>query len=601
MSDKPSETPSNPTAAFDPERNAQMFTDFAERTQRIMSAFMERQKMGDNYSVVDPMQVSNMFMEAATKMMSDPAKFAAAQGELMQGYADLWQATAKRMMGEEAAPVVEPAKDDRRFKDSAWTDEAVFDHIKQSYLLASNWLTTQIREVDDVDDKTREKLEFYTRQWVDAMSPTNFAATNPKVLKTASETNGENLIKGLDQLLTDMERGKGELRISMTDADAFELGKNVAVSEGKVVYQNDMMQLLQYAPSTKKVAKRPLLIVPPWINKFYILDLQPKNSLIKWAVDQGHTVFVISWVNPDEKHVDKGFEDYMLEGPLAAMEAIKLATGEKDLNVIGYCIGGTLTASTLAYLAAAKDTRVKSATFLTTMVDFSEPGELGVFIDEEQLERLDKHMDQHGFLDGQHMSQVFNLMRDNDLIWSFVINNYLMGREPMAFDLLYWNSDNTRMPKMMHSLYLRKMYLENKLVEPGGISLGGVPIDLTTIKTPVYWLSTKDDHIAPWKSTYKATQIYKGPKKFVLSASGHIAGVINPPDANKYCYWTNTKTPADPDEFFDGSKQHDGSWWPDWQKWIKKYSGDQVDARVPGDGDLEVIEDAPGSYVKVRL
>ena len=588
-------------AAFDPERNAQLFKDFTERSQRIMNSFMERQKMDGNYSVIDPVQVGSMFMDAATKMMSDPAKFAAAQTQLMQGYADLWQATAKRMSGEEVDPIVEPSPGDRRFKDSAWSDEAVFDHIKQSYLLASNWLTDQVRDVDDVDDKTREKLAFYTRQWVDAMSPTNFAVTNPKVLKTASETNGESLIKGLDQLLGDLEKGKGDLRISMTDTEAFELGKNVAVSEGKVIYQNDMMQLLQYAPSTKKVAKRPLLIVPPWINKFYILDLQPKNSLIKWAVDQGHTVFVISWVNPDEKHADKGFEDYMLEGPLAAMEAMALATGEKDLNVIGYCIGGTLTASTLAYLAAAKDTRIKSATFLTTMVDFSEPGELGVFIDEEQLERLEEHMDKQGYLDGQHMSQVFNLMRDNDLIWSFVVNNYLMGREPMAFDLLYWNSDNTRMPKMMHSLYLRKMYLQNKLVEPGGITLGGVPIDLSTIKTPVYWLSTKDDHIAPWTSTYKATQIYKGPKKFVLSASGHIAGVINPPVANKYCYWTNPKIPEDPDAFFDGAKQHDGSWWPDWQKWVKKYAGGEVDARVPGDGKLEPIQDAPGSYVNVRI
>jgi len=587
--------------AFDPERNAQLFKDFTERSQRIMNSFMERQNMDGNYSVIDPVQVGNMFMDAATKMMSDPAKFAAAQTQLMQGYADLWQATAKRMSGEEVDPVVEPGPGDRRFKDSAWSDEAVFDHIKQSYLLASNWLTDQVRDVDDVDEKTREKLSFYTRQWVDAMSPTNFAMTNPKVLKTASETNGESLIKGLDHLLSDLEKGKGDLRISMTDTEAFELGKNVAVSEGKVIYQNDMMQLLQYAPSTKKVAKRPLLIVPPWINKFYILDLQPKNSLIKWAVDQGHTVFVISWINPDEKHADKGFEDYMLEGPLAAMEAMALATGQKELNIIGYCIGGTLTASTLAYLTAAKDTRVKSATFLTTMVDFSEPGELGVFIDEEQLERLEEHMDKQGYLDGQHMSQVFNLMRDNDLIWSFVVNNYLMGREPMAFDLLYWNSDNTRMPKMMHSLYLRKMYLQNKLVEPGGITLGGVPIDLSTIKTPVYWLSTKDDHIAPWKSTYMATQIYKGPKRFVLSASGHIAGVINPPVSNKYCYWTNPKTPEDADTFFEGAKQHDGSWWPDWQKWVKKYANGEVDARVPGDGKLDAIEDAPGSYVKVRL
>lgn len=596
MSDK------NKTAQpYDPERTAAIYKDFAERSQRIVNAFLDRQSKGETYAVADPVEIGRMFMDASAKLMSDPAKFAEAQANLIKGYADLWQATAKRMSGEEAEPVAVPARDDRRFKDDAWSEEAVFDFIKQSYLLSSNWLMNQYDGIDDIDNKTREKLQFYTRQWVDALSPTNFVATNPKVLRTAAETNGENLIKGLDQLLSDLERGKGELRISMTDTEAFELGKNVAVSPGKVVYQNDMMQLLQYNPSTETVAKRPLLIVPPWINKFYVLDLQPRNSFIKWAVDQGHTVFVISWVNPDKRHADKGFEDYMLEGPLAAMGAIEAATGESDINVVGYCIGGTLTAATLAFLAEAGDTRIKSATFLTTMVDFSEPGELGVFIDEEQLRRLEEHMETQGFLDGQYMSQVFNMMRDNDLIWSFVVNNYLLGREPMAFDLLYWNSDNTRMPKMMHSLYLRKMYMENKLVEPGGITMAGVPIDLSKIKVPVYWLSTKDDHIAPWESTYKATQIYKGTKRFVLSASGHIAGVINPPVANKYCYWTNAKTPADPEAFFDGAKQHDGSWWTDWQKWVKKYAGDNVPARTPGDGDLEPLEDAPGSYVKVKL
>ena len=571
-------------------------------TEKIVNAFLERQKSGESYAVADPVEIGKMFMDASMKMMSNPQKFAEQQAKLMQGYADLWQATAKRMAGEEdVKPVIEPARDDRRFKDDAWSEEAVFDYIKQSYLLTSDWLQAQVSDVDDMDEKTREKLKFYTRQFVDALSPSNFVATNPKVLKAAAETKGENLIKGLDPLLKDLERGQGELRISMTDTEAFELGTNVAVTPGKVVYQNDLIQLLQYAPTTEKVAKRPLLIVPPWINKFYILDLQPKNSFIKWATDQGHTVFVISWINPDERYADKQFEDYMLEGPLAAMDAIKDATGEKDVNVIGYCIGGTLTAATLAYMAAKGDGRVKSATFFTTMVDFSDPGELGVFIDEGQLQRLDEHMEKKGYLDGQYMSQVFNMMRDNDLIWSFVINNYLLGREPMAFDLLYWNSDNTRMPKMMHSLYLRKMYLQNKLVEPGGITLDGVPIDLSTIKTPVYWLSTKDDHIAPWKSTYAATQLYKGPKRFVLSASGHIAGVINPPAANKYCFWTNTKTPADPDAFFESAKQHDGSWWPDWQKWIKKYAGGEIAARKPGDGKLKVIEDAPGSYVKVRI
>ncbi len=602
MTDK--ETSSDKSKPFDlsdTERNAEMYSAFAERTQRIVATFLDRQRSGDVYSVADPASLMNMFADATAKMIADPAKFAEAQSELIRSYADLWQTTAKRLSGEAADPVIEPKPGDRRFKDDAWSEDAVFDHIKQSYLLASDWLDRQYGEVDGLDGKTRDKLKFYTRQWLEAMSPTNFVATNPKVLKAAADTGGENLVKGLDHLLGDLEKGQGELRITMTDTDAFELGKNVATTPGKIVYQNELMQLIQYAPATETVAKRPLLIVPPWINKFYILDLQPKNSFIKWAVEQGHTVFVISWVNPDASLADMGFEDYMRLGPLAALDAIERATGETDANVIGYCIGGTLTAATLAYLKARGDDRIKSVTFFTTMVDFSEPGELGVFIDEEQLARLDAHMEKYGFLDGRYMSQVFNMMRGNDLIWSFVVNNYLLGREPLAFDLLYWNSDNTRMPKMMHSLYLRKMYLENKLVEPGGITMLGVPIDLSSVDVPVYWLSTKDDHIAPWQATYKATQIYKGPKRFVLSASGHIAGVINPPMADKYCYWTHSRTPANPETYLEKAKRHEGSWWPDWQKWVAKHTGGQVPARTPGDRELSVIEDAPGSYVAVRV
>lgn len=589
------------TPTFDLEKNAELYRQFAERTQRIIAKFLERQKNGEAYSVADPMDIYGMFADATAKMLSDPAKFAEAQSQLMKSYADLWQATAKRLSGEAVDPVIAPAPGDKRFKDDVWSEDAVFDFIKQSYLLASDWMDKQYGAVEGVDAKTRDKLKFYTRQWIEATSPTNFAATNPKVLKAAADTGGENLLKGLDHLLGDLEKGEGELRITMTDADAFELGQNVATTPGKIVYQNDLMQLIQYTPTTDAVARRPLLIVPPWINKFYILDLQPKNSFIRWAVEQGHTVFVISWVNPDESLADMGFEDYMRLGPLAALDAIEEATGETEVNAIGYCIGGTLTASTLAYMKAKGDERIKSVTFFTTMVDFSEPGELGVFIDDAQLDRLDAHMEKHGYLDGQYMSQVFNMMRGNDLIWSFVINNYLMGREPLAFDLLYWNSDNTRMPKMMHSLYLRKMYLENKLIEAGGITLLDTPIDLSRIDVPVYWLSTKDDHIAPWEATYKATQIYKGPKRFVLSASGHIAGVINPPAAHKYCYWTHARTPADPKAFLEKAKQNEGSWWPDWQKWVAKHAGGTVAARAPGDGKLNVLEDAPGSYVRVRV
>jgi polyhydroxyalkanoate synthase len=458
-----------------------------------------------------------------------------------------------------------------------------------------------VKDVDGLDDHTAKKVDFYTRQFVDAMAPSNFVMTNPEVLRATVESRGENLLKGLNNLLDDLERGKGNLSIKMTDYDAFKVGENIAVTPGKVVYQNDLIQLLQYTPTTEKVFETPLLIVPPWINKFYILDLRPKNSFIKWAVDQGHTVFVISWVNPDETLAAKDFADYMREGTLAAMDAIEKATGQKQVDAIGYCLGGTLLTCTLAYLAAKGEDRVKSATFFTTMTDFKEPGELGVFIDEEQLAALEDKMSLHGYLDGRDMATTFNMMRANDLIWSFVVNNYLLGKDPFPFDLLYWNSDSTRMPAAMHSFYLRKMYQENKLIEAGGIELNGVKIDLSTIKTPIYMLSTREDHIAPWQSTYALTQHVSGPVKFVLSASGHIAGVVNPPAANKYCYWTNTKKPKNPDVWIAGATEEPGSWWTDWQKWVEKFAGKQIEPRQPGAGKLKVIEEAPGAYVKNRL
>ena len=588
--------------SIDPEKLSKAMQDFAERGQRIAEAFIKRQENHDGYQVPDPVVVSKAFLELAQQLMSNPAKIVETQAKLWNDYAELWQATAKRMTGEETEAVAEPEPGDRRFQDQAWSDQVVFDFIKQSYLLTSDWMQNTVRDVDGLDDKTAQKVQFYTRQWIDALSPTNFVATNPVVLRETAESGGENLLDGMENLLSDLEKGRGELKISMTDEAAFTLGENIASSPGKVVFENELMQLIQYEPTTKKVRATPLLIVPPWINKFYVLDLQPKNSFIKWNVDQGNTVFVISWVNPDAKLSEKSFDDYMLDGPVAALGAIEKATGQKKANIVGYCIGGTLTASTLAYMAAKKDDRIKSATFLTTMVDFSEPGELGVFIDEEQLDLMEEHMRQKGYLDGSHMSTVFNMMRDNDLIWSFVVNNYLMGRRPLPFDLLYWNSDSTRMPVMMHNYYLRNMYLKNQLIEQDSLSLGGEPIDLRKIKTPTYILSTIDDHIAPWKSTYSATDLYSGPKRFVLSASGHIAGVVNPPEKEKYCYWTNAKLPKDPEKWQEDAKYHKGSWWPDWDKWLKKHAGaNDVKARQPGDGKLKAIEDAPGSYVKVRL
>jgi polyhydroxyalkanoate synthase len=499
------------------------------------------------------------------------------------------------MMGEPAPAVIAEDQKDKRFKDDAWRENEVFDFIRQSYLLSARYMQGLVHDAEGMDDKTAQKVDFYTRQFVDAMSPTNFVMTNPEVLRRTAETGGENLLKGLSNLLSDLERGQGNLRIRMTDESKFKVGENIAVTPGKVVYQNDLMQLIQYTPTTENVLKRPLLILPPWINKFYILDLRPKNSFIRWAVDQGHTVFMVSWVNPDERLAEKGFEDYMLEGPYAALEAIEKATGEKSVNAIGYCLGGTLLSATLAHMATKRDTRIKSATFFTTMVDFAESGELGVFIDEEQLNALEAKMQKRGFLEGREMATTFNMLRANDLIWSFVVNNYLLGQDPFPFDLLYWNDDSTRMPARMHSFYLRRMYQQNDLIKPGGIELLSVKLDLRKIKLPTYILSTREDHIAPWASTYRATQTYGGDIRFVLAASGHIAGVVNPPDAGKYSHWVNTTLPPSPEAWFAGATELAGSWWPDWQRWVTGQEAAQVPARQP----KNAIEDAPGSYVQV--
>jgi polyhydroxyalkanoate synthase len=590
----------------DPVELSKTMTRIADRSQRLVTEFLRRQTNGGggggpSMGHADPLNIGRTFFEMTARMMADPAKLMQAQMNLWQDYLKLWQSTTRRMMGHESEPVIEPAKDDRRFKHEAWTENQLFDFIKQSYLLTARWMQSTVRDVEGLDDKTAKKVDFYTRQFVDAMAPSNFVMTNPEVLKATMESGGENLVKGLENLLKDLERGKGRLSISMTDIEAFKVGQNIAVTPGQVIYQNELMQLLQYEPVTESVAKRPLLILPPWINKYYILDLRPTNSFIKWAVEQGHTVFMASWVNPDESLARKTFEDYMVEGPLAALDAIEQATGEREVNVIGYCLGGTLLAATLAWMAAKKDNRFKSATFLTTMVDFTEPGELGVFIDEEQLTALEEKMEKRGYLEGHDMATTFNMLRANDLIWSFVVNNYLLGKDPFPFDLLYWNADSTRMPAEMHSFYLRKMYQENLLMKPGGITLKGVPLDLRKIATPSYILSTKEDHIAPWRSAYAATQLYKGPKKFVLSASGHIAGVVNPPSANKYCHWTSDELPPQPEQWLGQAQQHPGSWWPDWQRWVAEFSGGQVPARKPGDGKLKPIEPAPGSYVKVMV
>jgi polyhydroxyalkanoate synthase subunit PhaC len=583
----------------DPAELSKQIAEIAGKSQQLVAEFLTRQGREDGVGMADSVGIGTAFLEMTARMMADPSRLVQAQLSLWNDYLTLWQRTAQRFLGGDAQPMIEPSAGDRRFRDAAWTENTLFDFIKQSYLLTARWMQSTVRDVEGIDERTARKVDFYTRQFVDALAPSNFLMTNPEALRATIETKGENLLDGLKNLLDDLERGKGHLAIKMTDMEAFRIGENIAVTPGKVVYQNDLMQLLQYEPATENVKRRPLLIIPPWINKFYILDLRPSNSYIRWAVSQGHTVFVISWVNPDEHLAAKTFTDYMLEGPLVALDAIEQATGERDANVIGYCLGGTLLASTLAYMAVKRDNRIKSATYLVTMVDFAEAGELSVFIDEEQLSALEERMNTKGYLEGRDMATTFNMLRANDLIWSFVVNNYLLGKSPFPFDLLYWNADSTRMPAAMHSFYLRNMYQENLLVKPGGITLDGVPIDLRKIQTPSFLLSTREDHIAPWRSTYSATQIYRGPVKFVLSASGHIAGVVNPP-GGKYGHWENDKNPLTSEEWLASATTHPDSWWPLWERWISQYAGGEVPARHPGDGKLKPIEDAPGSYVKVR-
>ena len=584
----------------DPKVIGRSMADVAERSQRIVGDWLERQSRMAPTASAEPLKIGQAFMEMTAKLMQNPARLMQAQIGFWQDYVTLWQNTTRRMMGMDGRPVIEPDAKDKRFRDESWRQGEVFDFIKQSYLLSARYVHDVVGHVDGLEPQTAKKVDFYARQFMDAMSPSNFVLTNPEVLRRTRETGGENLLRGLNNLLTDLERGRGKLSIRMTDPDAFKLGENIAVSPGKVVYQNALMQLIQYSPSTETVLKRPLLILPPWINKFYILDLRPKNSLVRYAVSQGHTVFMVSWVNPDETLADAGFEDYMHSGVFAALDAIEAATGEREVNAIGYCLGGTLLGATLAWMAARDIDRIRSATFFVCLLDFEEAGELGVFIDEEQLRALEGRMQEQGYLEGADMAATFNMLRANDLIWSFVVNNYLLGNDPFPFDLLYWNADATRMPARMHSFYLRHMYQQNLLSKPGGVTLDGVALDLGQVRTPAYFLSTREDHIAPWRSTYRGTQLLGGDKRFVLAASGHIAGVVNPPDGGKYNHWVNETLPPSAQDWLEGASEMSGSWWNDWNRWVTARAPEQVAARVPGQGGRTVIEDAPGSYVKVK-
>jgi polyhydroxyalkanoate synthase subunit PhaC len=540
------------------------------------------------------------FSAVAEYWLSDPDRASNIQTKIGKAYLDLWGHSVRRLAGEEVAPLAAPAPRDKRFADPEWKSNQFFDFVLQLYLLTTQWANELVRDADGLDPHTRKKAAFYIQQISNAIAPSNFVLTNPEVLRETLSSNGDNLVRGMKMLAEDIESGHGTLRIRQSDPSNLQVGVNMATTPGKVIFQNDLMQLIQYTPATENVLRTPLLIVPPWINKFYILDLKPEKSFVKWCVDQGITVFVISWVNPDKSLGAKTWEDYMKQGPLSAMDAIERVTGEMKVHTMGYCVGGTLLATTLAWLAEKRRVRVSSATFLAAQVDFTHAGDLLVFVDEDQVSAIERDMRSAGVLEGAKMAMAFNMLRSNDLIWSYVVSNYLKGKMPSSFDLLHWNSDATRMPAANHSYYLRNCYLENRL-SAGTMVLDNTLLDLSKVKVPVYNLATREDHIAPPDSVLYGSQFFGGPVKYVLSGSGHIAGVVNPPASGKYQYWTNDNTKdVTLADWIKGAEEHKGSWWPDWRQWLETIDPEQVAAREVGTAALPAIEDAPGSYVRVR-
>ncbi|MEQ8822998.1 MAG: class I poly(R)-hydroxyalkanoic acid synthase [Filomicrobium sp.] len=585
-----------------PEQFAQNMLRFMEGAGRVMSDYLDR---ADNkstpYSTASEIQDATKTMNEllAHWVTHDPQKFAESQAYLMRSYAEIWNGTLMKMMGEETMSVAEPEPGDNRFKDPEWTSNPYFDFWKQTYLVTSRWAEDMLETTEGLSERDRQRAEYHFRQLTSALSPSNFPMTNPEVVRETFATDAENLVKGISNLSEDMRKSGDLLKISQTDLEAFEVGRNLATTPGKVVFQNEIMQLIQYSPSTETVHKTPLLVVPPWINKFYVLDLTPAKSFIKYVVDQGFTVFVISWVNPDESLKDTNFEDYMLKGVLTAAEAVKKETGEDKINGLGYCVGGTLLATTLAYVSKRRENMFRSVTFLTTQVDFTKAGDLLLFIDDQQLKSLEDMMTERGYLDGSRMANVFNMMRPKDLVWPYIVNNYLLGKKPFPFDLLYWNQDSTRMPAANHRYYLREFYHENKLAK-GQLEIGGETVCLSDIKIPVFDLATKEDHIAPAQSVFIGAQLFGGPVELVLAGSGHIAGVVNPPAKVKYQYWTASKAAAETlEDWIDMAREHPGSWWPYWITWLTQNSGENIAPRQPGEM-LDPIEEAPGSYVKAK-
>ena len=572
-----------------------------EEGGRAMSAYLRPIEQGkvDHETADNIGDAAKTLGKIAEFWLADPERTMRAQSGIATNFIELWGSTLRRFTGEPAPDVVPYDPADKRFADKEWRENPFFDFLRQAYALTTNWANQLVDHADSVDPATRERARFYLRQIAGAISPSNFLATNPELLRTTLRENGENLVRGMHMLAEDIEAGHGRLKIRQGDASKFRLGENMATTPGKVVFRNDLFELIQYAPTTATVYKRPLLIVPPWINKFYVLDLNPEKSFVRWCVEQGLTVFVMSWVNPDERQAEKGFDAYMTEGILTALDAIEQATGERQSTAIGYCVGGTLLAITLCYMAAKGDDRLSSATLLTTQVDFTDPGDLKHFVDAERIKSIEASMREHGYLEGASMASAFNMLRPNDLIWSYFVNNYMKGVEPPPFDLLVWNSDSTRMPKANHSFYLRNCYLENNLSR-GKLELLGEKLDLSRVKLPIYNLAAKEDHIAPAKSVFNGAKLFGGEMRYVMSGSGHIAGVVNPAGKPKYQYWTGARPSGAFEDWVAAATEHPGSWWVDWIVWIAAQAPEKVPARAPGEGKLKALCDAPGEYVRVK-
>ncbi|MBR0950924.1 PHA/PHB synthase family protein [Bradyrhizobium canariense] len=601
MSMATTDTP-KPETKFDAEAFAMNVARAMESGGKALAAYLKPRESGEvqDRPPAELTEVVKTFTAVAEYWLSDTSRSSDLQTKLAKDYLDLWGSAARRMAGQDASPAIAPSPRDKRFADPEWKSNQFFDFVMQLYLLTTKFAQELVRDTEGLDPQTRRKAEFYVQQVTNALSPSNFVLTNPEVLRATVASSGENLARGLKMLAEDIAAGKGILKIRQSNPDNLVVGVNMATTPGKVIYQNEMMQLIQYAPATENVLRTPLLIIPPWINKFYILDLKPEKSYIKWCVDQGITVFVISWVNPDKRLGAKSWEDYMKEGPLTAMDVIEKITGEMKVHTAGYCVGGTMLATTLAWLAEKRRQRVASATFFAAQVDFTHAGDLLVFVNEEQIAALEQEMKAAGVLEGSKMAMAFNMLRSNDLIWSYVVSNYLKGQQPSAFDLLHWNSDATRMTASNHSYYLRNCYLENRL-STGTLVLDNTLLDLSKVMVPIYNLATREDHIAPAESVLYGSQFFGGPVKYVLSGSGHIAGVVNPPASNKYQYWTNDNIKnVNVAEWMKGAVEHKGSWWPDWREWLGTLDPEEVPARTVGSEALPPIEDAPGSYVRVR-